>query len=88
MLFSKANTSKQTTLYAQAAGHIHPVLKSAPGGTDWDCYYLCASSKETEAQSLKAPQLQRLSWPALFEETLVNGTLSPTLILVPLMCHG
>lgn len=45
-------------------------------------------NKETKAQSLKASQLLRVSWPALFKETLVNETLSPTPILVLLTHHG
>lgn len=61
MPINKANTYKQTTLYAQAEvwacpSYIHPILKSAPGVRDWDCY-LCAPDKETEVQSLKASQL-------------------------------
>lgn len=45
-------------------------------------------SKETTSQSLQASQALRVSWPTLFKETLVHGTLSPTRILVPLMHHG
>lgn len=55
---------------------IHPNLTITP------------ETASDEAQSLKASQLPRVSWPTLFKETFVNGTLSPTSILVPLMSDG
>lgn len=93
MQFSNTNVYKALHMFEQGCAHAHiSFIQSLPSllevGTGTVTMYLCTSNKETEAQCPKASHPLRVSWPTLFKETFVNGTLSPTSNLVSLVDHG